>query len=686
MNPSNLAPTHTFVLPMAVVLTLFLLVAPAATEKLEQPRWYEDPLFGFGYPDVEGVDTNHRPAGKHGFVEVRGESLAFADGTPVKFWGVNLQAYALFRSGREAACKHAHRLAKLGVNLVRFHHMDSAWVKPNIFQNGADNTLILSMKSLDSIDLWVKCLKDEGIYLWFDFHVGRGFTVNDEIDGFLDASKGKNKSELKGFNYFNEDISKAMLSFTQKLLEHKNPYTNLQYKDEPAIIAGLITNENDLTHHFGNALLETKGVPQHHALYRKAAQDISSELNLDLGRSLQSWKMGDPKIFLNHSEYQFNRHMIGRLRESGFKPPIVTTSSWGGMGIVGLPSLSYGDIVDVHYYSDGNELTKDPNFNPGIQHWLAAAQVTGKPVSVSEWNLQPFPEESRHQLPTMLASLGALQGWDILILYGYAQAPLNRDNKGNNWTSYLDPSLMAVMPAASILFREGHVKGAEKHFRLGLPAEVFFDEPISPKNSISIRSLAEQSKFTVDVDYDQVLPWLGSPESCSPELVAKSKCEVIHSYERNHLAAGHSTVTSDTNEISRDWNKGLHLIETEKSVVISGSLGRNGKINVPPITVEIDNSSASVAVQALDQKPIGQSNRLLITAIGNSRPSDLRGLPYQIESLHGNISLKMEGEYRFRSLLNEGEAVQFKRLAADEYQIEFTSGMQSPWILAERIP
>ena len=31
-----------------------------------------------------------KPAGKHGFLQMKGKDYAFEDGTPVKFWGVNI--------------------------------------------------------------------------------------------------------------------------------------------------------------------------------------------------------------------------------------------------------------------------------------------------------------------------------------------------------------------------------------------------------------------------------------------------------------------------------------------------------------------------------------------------------------------------------------------------------------------
>lgn len=75
--------------------------------------------------DLSFLNDGNKPAGKRGFVRAVGDRLEFADGTPARFWGVNLSAYALFRTRDEQVRAQARRLARLGFNLVRLHHHDS---------------------------------------------------------------------------------------------------------------------------------------------------------------------------------------------------------------------------------------------------------------------------------------------------------------------------------------------------------------------------------------------------------------------------------------------------------------------------------------------------------------------------------------------------------------------------------
>jgi hypothetical protein len=70
--------------------------------------------------------------------------------------------------------RQARRLSELGFNLVRIYHHDSPWVVPNIFgERTAMDTKSLSQAMLERLDWWITCLKQEGIYVWLDLHVGR---------------------------------------------------------------------------------------------------------------------------------------------------------------------------------------------------------------------------------------------------------------------------------------------------------------------------------------------------------------------------------------------------------------------------------------------------------------------------------------------------------------------------------
>jgi hypothetical protein len=111
--------------------------------------------------DLSFVYANERPAGKHGFLTVKGDKFMFEDGTEARFWGTCFNSAQCFPS-HEHSARLAKRLGKTGINIVRFHQMDAEWSTPNIFQftrgENKDNTLSFDPVSMDRLDYLISCL------------------------------------------------------------------------------------------------------------------------------------------------------------------------------------------------------------------------------------------------------------------------------------------------------------------------------------------------------------------------------------------------------------------------------------------------------------------------------------------------------------------------------------------------
>jgi hypothetical protein len=601
-------------------------------DAIDLGSWHQDVLPLDTSPvDLSFLNEHDSPAGKHGVVKTNGDRLMFADGTPVKFWGANVQAAALFTTSDENIKKQARRIAQLGFNLVRVHHHDAKWVKPNIFKNPEDSTQALSAESFRKLDLWISCLQEQGVYIWLDLHVGRTFTKNDGIDNFSDLAKGKEESEVKGFNYYSGSIQSQMQVFNAAYLSHVNEFTGIAYKDDPSIVALLLTNENDLSHHFGSALLGNKGVPLHSQFFYADAKIFAATQNLSYDKIVRTWEMGASKIYLNDVEHRFNRNMLNHLQQLGVQSLIATTNSWGGMGLSGLPSLTDGGIIDVHAYGSTEEFSRNPRFNPGFLSWAGAAKVSGKPLSMTEWNIEPFPAADRFTAPLFVASIASLQGWDAIMLYGYSQASLNGKIGGSNYSSFNDPAIMGLMPAASLLYRQDHVALAKNTFALSLDRNTFFNTRQDPTTSKTIRTLLETSRFAVRLPNIPELPWLKSHTAPVSENTGIKDSNV------DFIPAGQSFVQSDTGELLRNWEKGIQTINTAKSQVAAGELGGED-IKLSNATLAIRTKKAVVAIQSLDSKPIENSNRIFVTLMARSLPDKGNKAVFLSEPVTGEVT------------------------------------------------
>lgn len=612
-------------------------VGPTAAERFgleEHAAWSADILDWRSSPvDLSFLNASEKPAGRRGFLSVVGDKLAFEDGTPARFWGTNVTASALFGTTRENVKQQARRLSELGFNLVRLHHHDSPWVKPNIFgdQESAE-TLRLSSAMLDKLDWWIKCLKDEGLYVWLDLHVQRHLRRGDQIDGFDEIAKGRPSADLRGYNYVNPSIQQAMKRFNEAYVNHRNSYTNARYKDEPAIVAMMITNENDLTNHFGNALLPGKNVPKHNTLYTSTADAFAAATGLPRSRTWRSWEHGPSKLFLNDLEHRFNVEMIAHLRAQGVKAPIVTTSTWGRNPLSSLPALTAGNIIDAHSYGGMGELERNPIYGPTLVHWIAAAQVAGKPLSVTEWNVEHFSVPDRHAIPLYIAASASHQGWDAVLQYAYSVRPITAHPTASNWHGYNDPALLATLPAAALAYRRGDVREATTTYVFVPGKELLFNQAISPANSVALRSAAEQGRLVVAMPRTKELPWL-------EEGAIPAGAKILTDPRQSLLDPGASEVVSDTAELRRNWDQGTFTLNTPQTQAAMGWIGGKA-VSLSDVDISIRTRNATVAVQSLDGEPISRSGSILVSLAARSVPRSENRMPYVSEPVEGALTIR----------------------------------------------
>ncbi len=631
--------------------------------------------------DLSFLNDEDRPAGSHGRARRDGERLVFADGTPIRFWGTNLQGQAVLGTPDAAIPAQARRLARLGFNLVRIHHIDSSWVRPNIFGNRAPDTRHLDARALERLDRWIDALEKEGIHVWLDLFVGRRFTRSDRIDGFDDIAKGAKTIDPRGFNYFNRDIEQAMADFTRSLLRHRNRYNGRSYAEDPGIVAVLLVNENDLSHHFGNALLANKGHPRHNRLFERDARAFARKWHLSTRRITRSWEPGDAKIYLNDVEHRFNRRMIEVVRKTGFDGLIATTNLWGGMPLSGLPSLTDGDLIDVHQYLDSGFLALNPLLAAPPVARIAMAQIEGMPLSISEWNLSRYPRDDRILAPLYLASLASLQGWDAPMLYGYAQARLrHRKPRVDNWSSWLDAGLMSAMPAAALLFRRGDVALAKRSYLLTPDARTLFQQRRDADDSATIRTLAEQSRVQIRLPRVAALPWLKTG-GAAPD--ARS----IADLDRRMLAADSHSVRSDTGELERDWQRMRFVADTPRSQLAEGLLGER-PIELGDVELRIDSEGiALIAVQSLDETPIREAKRLLVTVLPRIQPTRKGGAVFARAPIGGEILIQAPKGLRVSALDPSGKRHAARAAWHDgRYRLRLDENPRVNWFLFENTP
>ncbi len=625
--------------------------------------------------DLSFLNQTEKPAGKHGFLRAVKDKFEFEDGTPVRFWGTNLTAYTLFGTSQPNVQRQARRLSELGFNLVRIHHHDSEWVAPNVFgAKTAADTKTLDRAMLEKIDWWINCLEQEGIYVWLDLHVGRQLKPADDIEGFSEISREKSSADLRGYNYVNSSIQLAMRRFNEQYLSHRNRYNGLAYKDDPGIAAILLTNENDLTFHFGNRLLPNQNVPKHNAWYMSQAQAFATKFGLPKDQTWRSWEHGPSKLFLNDLEHQFGFDMIRHLKEIGVKVPIATTSTWGANPISSLPALLTGDIVDVHSYGGVDELKNNPNVAPNFANWIAAAHIIDRPVTISEWNVSPFPAPDRHVSAIYLASVASYQGWAGPMQFAYTQSSMNGAPRAGNWDAANDPGVLATLPAAALLYRRGDVQEAKRSYVFAPTPDQLTNQLISPSTSVALRTAFEKGKLLIAMPKVPQLPWL------EPSRIPAG-AQIITDPNSSLIALSETSAVSDTGELKHDWQQGVYTIDTPRSQGATGWIGGQ-QIHLANVDIAVSTRNASVIVQSLDQSNLAESHRIQISLGARSAPDSKNEALMYSEPVIGHLAIKAREGLRLYKLVAGSTRQQELPLTYDagRYKIELVQSMATYWL------
>lgn len=632
-----------------------LLAAKSPDWPISDVHWNRSPI------DLSFLNADDRPAGKRGFLRASGPDLVFDDGHKPRFWGTNIAAYSLFDVIGPLTIKaQAQRLAKLGFNLVRIHHHDSTWVQPNVFGRESGQTRKLGDFQMERIHWWVKCLRDEGIYVWLDLHVGREVTAADNVDAFKEIEKD-GRGTFFGYVFVNPSLQERMKEFATDYLSRTNPHTGLALKDDPAVVGILITNENDLTSHFGNRLVPGNGVPWHSKRYVEASQDFARKNGLPADMFLRSWEHGTVRLFLGDLEHRFFEDMKAHLRGLGVKVPIVGTNTWGGSPMSSLPSLAADDLVDVHIYGKPDEVRFNPGYRAGFASWIGAGAVAGLPVSVSEWNVEPFPTFDRFFAPLQIAALAGFQGWGPLMQYNYSQASLLGEPRPERYSAYNDPSLLAALTAAAVMHRQGHVAEGKETTYLNLPREVMIDQATDPNSSRALRTLVETTKFRVGLPALKELPW-------HAETKIRPGAKVVSDPQFSAIDLDASSACSDTGEICRDWERGVFTVDTAASQIAGGWIGGR-HVKLRDVEFKIDQASAAVSVQSLGEQPIPTADELLISLTAQVLPvSPARG-SFRSEPVTGEIRIRAKPGLKLYRLDANG--------ARRELPLKFEDGVYS---------
>ncbi len=613
--------------------------------------------------DISFVFENERPAGKHGFAQVKGENIYFEDGTLAKFWGVMFNGAACFPP-HDRAEQVAQRLAQVGINIVRFHQMDDEWVAPNLYRltsgKRVTNTRELCPESLERMDYLVKCLKEHGIYACVDMTTYRRFKPG---DGVKDAHLLHDGSRL--YAMYDPTMIELQKEFCTKFWNHVNPYTGLANKDDPVwVMCDIINENNTFINH--NERRWYNLIPYYDNMFRDMFNEWLKENGIEYDAyGCPLFSKDQPMIqFRTHLMKQYLTTMKDHIRSLGVKIPLCGSNYHTTYGI--LKAEEDMDFHDAHsYFYDwkwGEEEKICTNRTISAQSASPMAnqcgnRVHGKPFFMTEWDM-PFPNSYRAEGPLWYPATACLQNWTGMTIhtYGYGHEMSKHDLLGKAASNdtiggvpyregifeiWNDPAKFGLFYHGALMFRRGDVSPAKKTIGVKIPDEMLGERYNTLCGSaMEIHQVHTVLEGTDCSDLDTIMDPKDKFPRENPDMIV-----------------------SDTGELKRDIKRSIGYIDTPRTKSVYGKLGfagANKKIKpdtnrrLDGLTVNCKTDFATITMSSLTDDAICDSNNILLTAVGRARNKGAqfdgekmleRGTgPIEIEVIKAHIEMKTSQE------------------------------------------
>lgn len=630
---------------------------------------------------------NEKSAGESGFLQRKGDRFALGSGKEVRFWAVGLSA-ANAEQNHASVDYLARKLAKLGVNMVRFHS--------GLFDDSGGDVTKIDPKRLDSLFYLVAAMKKQGVYTTLSFYFPLWFHVKPSygIDGF---EQFPNKVPF-ALLYFDPRMQEIHKAWARQLLTTKNPYTGAALAAEPALGMVEIVNEDSLFFYtfskksippvqwgrleklFGQWLAARYGgVDKALAAWggRKMEGDNPATPSAGL---FEAWHMtaagaaqggpdkkkrvADQVRFFVELQRNYYKATGDYLKKDLGYGGLVTASNWHTADPATLDALerytyTACDVIDRHGYFGGRHTGDGASYSVRAGHQYADRsallspwglptefnRLAGYPHIITEigW---PNPNRFRAEMTLLAAAEGCVQGVDGM--YFFAVGSNSLTDAGMSKFAVSCPAVAWTFPAAALLYRRGDVSTPPPAVVRKLNLEDLY--ALKGEKFVQSQALDELRKKDTPGGDSQV--------QVRPESLAYFVGPVVRTFDANaqekidvapYVDVKKQTVRSSNGQVQLDWGRGVLQVNSPRCRAAAGFLGKAGAIDLDGVTIDCRNEYASIIVISLDGEPIEKSKKVLIQAMTEERPygwraeggkiTDLGGPPFGVRKIEAKVIL-----------------------------------------------
>jgi hypothetical protein len=573
-------------------------------------------------------------------VSIRDGHFADFSGKPLRFWGVNL--VSAFPEPEEADA-FAGRLAALGVNLVRPHHLlrpskDWIWKAPvNSLALYRDNSRDPDEEAWRRFDALNAALRRHGIRLALSLHFSRKFLPGDaaiigagtdDARAWADAIAelnalpwNKSIDPVKMLPAVDDRALALQVEFAKRLLLHRNPYTGLTYAEDPQVLTIEVVNESSGPY----AVICGNRFPEYfeRAIQTRWEKYAAKEGEVDPGdwraTATASLRALRTSFFQSLDQAHF-KTMLKTVRDTGCRAAVTYSNLWRGEEALAC-NAGLGDFIEDHAYVD-------PRVADAPGDWMDAAlsrtRLADRPFILGEFGDaegERSVREQGHARTTLMLAAAAYGGYhaiDGIVWFAYCHGDRSLGYGGEAKSEGRAPSLgdmvsdgmlLDHMLPCSVIYRGGLVREAGKvatiASRLPAPAADYGSLMRGTAPAVPAGALSRQSVRKVFVRAGERMPsapdW-DMGEQAATNLFVTDTGELARDVARRQLTLSSPFAEAFSGKCAEAPARPFRHLDP---AAFTGGAARGAGLDY-----------ATVVLAPLDGRPLAQSRRLIVSRTG----------------------------------------------------------------------
>jgi hypothetical protein len=650
---------------------------------------------GDTFEDTAWLDLrslNEEQSGQHGFIRLSedGNSFVRGDGQPIRFWSVVSGTFS--KHSPEEMDNQTRFLAKMGVNMVRLHLTVPGLRKGQEITDvnkGMIDKVFRYIKACKDAGIYVTISP-----FWYFVAKANeawaealpGYKVGDSVAGALFFNPVLQDAYKEWVRYLFTEVN----PYTGLALKDDPTLAIIQVKNEDSLLfwtsqripgpqveilarqyyhwleakhgsiqAAYNAWDNVKVGGGGGSMGKIGDDPENGIMGLYIIWELTQETSGGKAR-----RLADQLQFFTETMRNFYADVISFVRDELGAPQLYNTMNWKTASQDKLDdaerfSNTPGEVIATNRYFGGVHTGNKSGYRVDPGHYIYnrtvlleplrmptnLRQVAGSPMLITE-SKWVRPNLYQSEGPFLTASYMSLTGVDSLYWVShseefYEEDPrrlFNRVRPGDTgyaltkW-SMATPAQFGMFPANALMFRLGYIAegepAVEEHRSL---EQIYARETPIITESESFDPNRDAEDLTLrdgpDTDVSRLAFLVGPVRVHYGSDSALTRVSDLSPY----IDADSSTVRSNTDEMSLNWETGLFTLRAPKAKGVSGFLRKaGGDFDLDGVRIRSNNEYATIQLVSMDQQPLAESVRVLVQVGTTNRLTGWKTRPAEVK-------------------------------------------------------